>query len=135
MVTAENPEPPNFSKTLLKVLISHCARFLNHDIYQRQYQTQPSHDVPVPVPLTSSEFMKKATHEARLGLGLDTLKKSSIPTIQALLQQSAREIAFGRSSQGRSGHLVCLTSQLTLARMALLRNGISHGLGHGHTSA
>jgi hypothetical protein len=44
--------------------------------------------------------MQKATEEARICLGMDTLKPSAIPTIQALLQQSAREIAFGRSSQG-----------------------------------
>jgi hypothetical protein len=39
------------------------------------------------------------TDEARYGLGMDIMKPSSVPTIQALLQQSAREVVFGRSSQ------------------------------------
>ncbi len=94
------PDPPYYSETLLKVMTSHCARFLNHSVHKQMYTTVPSQDAPVPVTLTSTEFMSKATEEARICLGLDTLKPSSIPTIQALLQQSAREIAFGRSSQG-----------------------------------
>jgi len=49
--------------------------------------------------LTATEFMQKMTEEARFGLGMDILKNSSVPTIQALLQQSAREVVFGRSSQ------------------------------------
>lgn len=49
--------------------------------------------------LSSGEFMQKMTDEARFGLGMEILKNSSIPTIQALLQQSAREVLFGRSSQ------------------------------------
>ena len=94
------PDPPYFSETLLKVIHAHCARFLNHDVYQQHYQTLPSQQAPVPVKLTAREFMDKMTEEARTSLGLETLKSSSIPTIQALLQQSAREIVFGRSSQG-----------------------------------
>ncbi|KEF52289.1 uncharacterized protein A1O9_11529 [Exophiala aquamarina CBS 119918] len=39
------------------------------------------------------------TEEARFGLGMDILRNSSIPTIQALLQQSSREATFGNSSQ------------------------------------
>lgn len=49
--------------------------------------------------LSPGEFMQKMTDEARFGLGMDMLKNSTIPTIQALLQQSAREVVFGRSSQ------------------------------------
>jgi hypothetical protein len=64
------------------------------------YTTRPGAEAPVSVTLSSAEFMQKATEEARISLGMDTLKPSAIPTIQALLQQSAREIAFGRSSQG-----------------------------------
>ena len=45
------------------------------------------------------EFMEKMTDEARFGLGMDILRDSSIPTIQALLQQSGRESMFGNSSQ------------------------------------
>jgi hypothetical protein len=43
--------------------------------------------------------MEKMTEEARFGLGMDILRNSSIPTIQALLQQSGREAMFGNSSQ------------------------------------
>ena len=43
--------------------------------------------------------MQKATDEARFGLGMDILKDSSVATIQALLQQSARDVMFGNSSQ------------------------------------
>jgi hypothetical protein len=50
-------------------------------------------------PVSAREFMQKMTDEARFGLGMDMLRNSSIPTIQALLQQSAREVMFGRSSQ------------------------------------
>ena len=95
----EAPDPPYFSETLLKVIQAHCARFLNHHVHQHQYQTLPSHQAPVPVTLSAQEFMAKLTDEARIKLGMETIKQSSIPTIQALLQQSAREIVFGRSSQ------------------------------------
>ena len=98
--TPDAPDPPYFSETLLKVLTSHCARFLNHSVHQHMYKTTPSQMAPVPVTLSSAEFMAKATEVARISLGMDTMKPSSIPTIQALLQQSAREIASGRSSQG-----------------------------------
>ena len=103
MVNASSPnapDPPYFSETLLKVITSHCARFLNHSVRKQVYTTRPSSEAPVPVTLSSAEFMEKATEEARIALGMDTVKPSAIPTIQALLQQSAREIAFGRSSQG-----------------------------------
>lgn len=85
-----SPDPPYFSETLLKVITSHCARFLNHDIYQHHFNNAR---------YTPVEFMEQTTHDARVSLAMETLSSSSIPTIQALLQQSAREIAFGRSSQ------------------------------------
>ena len=85
-----SPDPPYYSETLLKVMTSHCARFLNHDIYQQHFHTR----------YTSTEFMQHITHEARVSLAMETLNSSSISTIQALLQQSAREIVFGRASQG-----------------------------------
>jgi Fungal specific transcription factor domain len=103
MVNANSPDapdPPYFSETLLKVIHAHCARFLNHSVHQHQYQILPNQQSPVPVTLSASQFMEKMTHEARVSLGLETLKPSSIPAIQALLQQSAREIVFARSSQG-----------------------------------
>lgn len=44
--------------------------------------------------------MDALTKQAHLTLALRLTGPSSIPTIQALLQQSAREVAFGNSSQG-----------------------------------
>lgn len=102
MVNYSSPEakdPPYFSETLVKVIYAHSSRFLNHDIYQHQYQAVMNQHSPVTTSISSQEFMQKMTEEARYGLGMDILKQSSIPTIQALLQQSAREIVFARSSQ------------------------------------
>lgn len=102
LVNATSPdsqEPPYFSETLLKVIHAHCARFLNHAVHQQQHHTIPSSSAPIPVTLNASDLMERMTEEARTSLGMETLKQSSIPTIQALLQQSAREIVFGRSSQ------------------------------------
>lgn len=84
-----SPDPPYYSETLLKVVTSHCARFLNHDIYQQHFNTR----------YTPTEFMHQTTHDARVSLAMETMNSSSISTIQALLQQSAREIVFGRASQ------------------------------------
>ena len=84
------PDPPYFSETLLKVITSHTARFLNHDIYAQHFQN----------PMTPAEFVHQLGYDARVGLAMETLNSSSIPMIQALLQQSAREVVFARSSQG-----------------------------------
>ena len=97
--TPEAGDPPYFSDTLLRVIHAHCARLLNHDVYQHQYQTTVNVNSPMTTTLSAQEFMQKMTEEAGYGLGRDILKPSSIPTIQALLQQSAREVVFGRSSQ------------------------------------
>lgn len=86
-------DPPYFSDTLLKVIHAHAARFLNHTVHRQSYQTLLNQE------LSAAEFMDKLTEEAQISLGLETLKRGSIPTIQALLQQSARENNFGRSSQ------------------------------------
>ena len=94
------PDPPYYSDTLLKVMHAHTARFLNHSVHRHQYQTLPNQQQPMSVTLSGPDFMQKMTDEARASLGMATLKPSSIPIIQALLQQSAREIVFGRSSQG-----------------------------------
>lgn len=95
----DSQDPTYFSETLLKVIHAHCARFLNHEVYQHSYQTSTNVQTPMATTLSGPEFMHKMTEEARYGLGMDMLRPSSIPTIQALLQQSAREIVFGRSSQ------------------------------------
>ncbi|KIX99822.1 uncharacterized protein Z520_04458 [Fonsecaea multimorphosa CBS 102226] len=92
-------DPPYFSETLLKVIHAHCARFLNHDVYQDQYHSVLSQHSPMASSMSAGEFMQKMTDEARFGLGMDMLRNSSIPTIQALLQQSAREVMFGRNAQ------------------------------------
>jgi hypothetical protein len=92
-------DPPYFSDTLLKVMHAHCARFLNHDVYQQLYQPNVTGQSPVTHAFSPQDFMQKMTDEARYSLGMDMLQPSSIPTIQALLQQSAREVVFGRSSQ------------------------------------
>lgn len=83
-------DPPYFSETLLRVIHSHCARFLNHDIYQQHFDMR----------YTAAEFMQQTSQDARISLAMETLNSSSIPTIQALLQQSAREVVFARPSQG-----------------------------------
>lgn len=93
------PDPPYFSQTLLTVMHAHCARFLNHDVYQPQHTDVGSPHMGASLTMTASEFMHKLTIEAQLGLGMETTKPSSIPAIQALLQQSAREVVFDRSSQ------------------------------------
>ena len=99
----EAPDPPYFSATLLKVIYAHCCRFLNHSVYQQQYMTMPNQDRSMGDVLSGSQFTEKLIEEARISLSLETLKTSSIPTIQALLQQSTREVTvFGRSSQGKS---------------------------------
>ncbi|KAH6662500.1 putative Zn(II)2Cys6 transcription factor [Halenospora varia] len=77
-------ETPYFSETLLKVLLAHSTRFRS--------QTLRSGD-------PTSELMKNLTQQAHLSLAMSSTKSSSIPTVQALLQQSAREIAYGNSSQ------------------------------------
>lgn len=78
---------------------AHCARFLNHDIYQQHYQNNLSQSHPLTATLTPTELIEKMTEEARFNLGMDILKDSSIPSIQALLQQSAREAMYGHSPQ------------------------------------
>ena len=79
------PEAPYFSDTLLKVIFAHSARFL----------IKPAQDQGL-----ANELMDNLTNQAHFSLGMTLTNPSSIPTIQALLQQSGREVAFGRSSQG-----------------------------------
>jgi hypothetical protein len=74
-----------FSDTLLKVVFAHTSRFLA----SVEQTVSPA-----------TTFMHALTEQARVSLAMRTLSPSSIPTIQALLQQSAREVAFGNSSQG-----------------------------------
>lgn len=75
-----------FSETLLKVLLAHSARFHVRDSQQKD---------------AASARMRTLTQQAHLSLAMQITNSSSIPTVQALLQQSARDVAFGNSSQGR----------------------------------
>ena len=79
------PETPYFSETLLKVIFAHSARFL---VKNALGQDQ------------ANILMETLLEQARFSLAMRISMPSSIPTIQALLQQSAREVAFGNSSQG-----------------------------------
>ncbi|KAK5048476.1 hypothetical protein LTR84_005566 [Exophiala bonariae] len=92
-------DPPYFSESLLKVIHAHGARFLNHDVYQQHYQNGLARNSTLTTTLTPRELREKMTEEARFSLGMDILRDSSIPSIQALLQQSAREAIDGHSSQ------------------------------------
>jgi hypothetical protein len=79
-------ETPYFSETLLKVIFAHSARFL-----VKNTRTQDK----------ANALMETLTEQAHISLAMRISMPSSIPTIQALLQQSAREVAFGNSSQGK----------------------------------
>jgi hypothetical protein len=85
-LTGPSPrEAPYFSDALLKVIFAHSARFL----------IKPAQEQGL-----ANELMDNLTNQAHFSLGMTLTNPSSIPTIQALLQQSGREVAFGRSSQG-----------------------------------
>jgi hypothetical protein len=81
----DQPETSYFSETLLKVLLAHCARFRVQDH---------------PYGNSAGTVMAALSQQAHFSLAMKITGPSSIPTIQALLQQSAREVAFGNSSQG-----------------------------------
>lgn len=77
------------STTLFKVLCAHSCRFIRDpealwgpENYNENF----------------SQFSNRLMSEAKGLLAMETLNQPSIPTIQALLQQSARDIACGRSS-------------------------------------
>jgi hypothetical protein len=78
-----------FSDTLLKVIFAHSSRFLVNST-----QNQAS----------ANKLIDVLTNQAHYSLGMNITSPSSIPTIQALLQHSGREIAVGRSSQGNFRH-------------------------------
>jgi hypothetical protein len=84
--TPGQPETPYYSETLLKVIFAHSARFL---VQNALAQDQ------------AKILMDRLTEQAHFSLAMKISMPSSIPTIQALLQQSAREVAFGNSSQGK----------------------------------
>lgn len=80
---------PYCTVTLIKVLYAHSCRFL------RDPDTVWSSDNHGE---TFRQVVDRLTSEAKVALAMETLNQPCIPTIQALLQQSAREIACGNSS-------------------------------------
>lgn len=78
------------SDTLLKVVYAHSCRFLRDPagIWGPLGRSE-----------TFQQFADRLMSEAQVALAMETINPPSIPTIQALLQQSARDMAYGRSSQ------------------------------------
>lgn len=77
------------SSTLVKVLYAHSCRFIRSpdmlwspDSHRESFQ----------------ELSDRLMAEAKALLAMETLNLPAIPTIQALLQQSARDVACGQSS-------------------------------------
>lgn len=80
---------PHCSSTLVKVLYAHSCRFVRSpDIVW----SQDSHSE------SFQELSDRLMAEAKALLAMETLNPPAIPTIQALLQQSAQDVACGRSS-------------------------------------
>ncbi|ODM16781.1 hypothetical protein SI65_07746 [Aspergillus cristatus] len=78
------------SDTLLKVVYAHSCRFVR--------DPESTWD-PLGRSETFEQFADRLMSEAQVALAMETINPPSIPTIQALLQQSARDMAYGRSSQ------------------------------------
>lgn len=78
------------SDTLLKVVYAHSCRFM---------RDPDSTWDPLGRNETFQQFADRLMSEAQVALAMETINPPSIPTIQALLQQSARDMAYGRSSQ------------------------------------
>lgn len=78
------------SITLLKVIYAHSCRFIrtSNTVWDPSQQGE-----------TFQQLTDRLMTEAKVSLAMETLNPPSIPTIQALLQQSAREVSYGRSSQ------------------------------------
>ncbi|BCS30594.1 Zn(II)2Cys6 transcription factor [Aspergillus puulaauensis] len=77
------------SATLFKVLCAHSCRFIRDPeaLWSSEKQNE-----------NFTQLCNRLMTEAKALLAMETLKQPSIPTIQALLQQSARDIACGQSS-------------------------------------
>ncbi|KAL4869009.1 hypothetical protein BDV12DRAFT_185565 [Aspergillus spectabilis] len=86
----DGDRPSYCSRTLLQVLYAHSCRFIRapERIWNAAMQGEPF-----------QQLTDRLMSEARISLAMETLRAPSIPTIQALLQQSARDVAGGRSSQ------------------------------------
>ncbi|KAJ6145488.1 hypothetical protein N7470_009383 [Penicillium chermesinum] len=77
------------SATLFKVLCAHSCRFIRDPEALWSAETQKEN---------FAQLSNRLMTEAKAHLAMETLSQPSIPTIQALLQQSALDIACGRSS-------------------------------------
>ncbi|KAK5694988.1 hypothetical protein LTS12_028634, partial [Elasticomyces elasticus] len=78
------------SDTLLKVMNAHSCRFVRDPAGTWD---------PLGRNETFHQFADRLMSEAQVALAMETINPPSIPAIQALLQQSARDMAYGRSSQ------------------------------------
>ncbi|KAF9886280.1 hypothetical protein FE257_011893 [Aspergillus nanangensis] len=78
------------SSTLLKVLCAHSCRFIRTP--DLVWHPSDHHE-------SFQKLSERLMSEAKVSLAMEALNAPSIPTIQALLQQSARDVACGRSSQ------------------------------------
>ena len=107
--TPNQAETSYFSETLLKVLLGHSSRF--------RAQGHPFQD-------PQNTIMRALSQQAHFSLAMRIAGPSSIPTIQALLQQSAREIAFGNSSQGTL--ITEMGFQADLCSLDLFWHGLSY---------
>lgn len=95
---------PCYSPFLLIVMLSHAARFDS--------------------PKTSETLISKA----RLLLGTEIHRPSSVPTAQALLQLSARDLAYGSTSQAwlYSGMAFRMVSDLGLHHSTVNVSSLGH---------
>ena len=101
------------SSTLVKVLCAHSCRFIRSpDIVW-----SPSNHSE-----TFQDLTDRLTAEAKALLAMETLNPPTIPTIQALLQQSARDVACGRSSSAWLYSCMAFRWPLTLAYTFLPTN-------------
>ena len=88
--SGNRPRRSYCSDTLLKVMNAHSCRFV---------RDPASTWDPLGRNETFHQFADRLMSEAQVALAMETINPPSIPTIQALLQQSARDMAYGRSSQ------------------------------------
>ncbi|CAK7207287.1 hypothetical protein SEUCBS139899_010097 [Sporothrix eucalyptigena] len=112
-----------YSPLLLIILCGHAARF-------EEAPVSPAAASMVPPPASPPGLLGDALiSRARLLLGAEIHKPSTIPTVQALLQLSARDLAYGHISQAwlYSGMAFRMVSDLGLQHSS---SGQLLSLGH-----
>ncbi|CAK7231112.1 hypothetical protein SEUCBS140593_007815 [Sporothrix eucalyptigena] len=112
-----------YSPLLLIILCGHAARF-------EEAPVSPAAASTVPPPASPPGLLGDALiSRARLLLGAEIHKPSTIPTVQALLQLSARDLAYGHISQAwlYSGMAFRMVSDLGLQHSS---SGQLLSLGH-----